>query len=285
MKKTIITCTVILFIGSAGLIPAYADTVKLIEESILVGKILNEDPEKIIFANSYGTFKINKIYISEIYRTVDYTEDVNIQKRIKTDVNVDEIKRNVDAGLEKQKILAKRDLEAKKKETPGDLWNSGRISVSGTFFYVFGRVAGKLPYGYSGFISLDQGLDMGLGRRHPMTPGLRFEAGYLFFRKGSLSISGYTGGGGLMWTMPSMKNRGGCFVLAMMPGISYLDIKNGSADKHAKSLTLTAQAIMGYQVSFGVFSMFFHARYIYIYDRNIFFHSIGGELGFGFNAW
>ncbi|OHD70535.1 MAG: hypothetical protein A2W19_09015 [Spirochaetes bacterium RBG_16_49_21] len=273
MRKLIIACLPLLLLIAISLqIPLRADTIKLVEGSILVGKIIKEDKKSLEFTNAYGTFQIKKIHIVDIYKTNDYTEDIEILKKMDRDVNAAEIKKNVEAGQVKKEIREK-------------MWVNGRISVSGSFNYVFGRVGGKLPYGYSGHLALDQGLDMALGRRHPLMPGLRFEGGYLNFHRGSYAVSGFNAGGGLMWAVPSMKNRGGCFVFAMMPGASLLDITNSESGGRAKSYTFTAQAIAGYQVSFGVFSMFFHARYTYIYDRNVLFNTIGAEAGFGFNAW
>jgi hypothetical protein len=263
--------------------PVFADTIKLIDGSILVGKIVKESTDSMIFSNAYGSFKIKLSNIIDINRTNDYTEDIDNLRKMGVNVNEGEIKRNVEAGQGKKLHLESVSKEIKGKA--GNQWVQGRISVSGSYFYVPGGIGGRLPWGYSGHIALDQGLDMIPGKRHPMMPGIRFEGSYLHFNKGSYRISGYSAGGGLMWAMPSMNNKGGCFVFAVMPGASMIEIKNSYAGKRARSLTFTGNALAGYQVSFGVFSMFLHARYLYIYDQDVLFHSIGGECGFGFNAW
>jgi hypothetical protein len=283
MRKIIVLsifiCLLILLPGPS----ARADTVRLIEGSVLIGKIIEEDSSRLVLANFHGTFNVRMEYVIDIKRTKSYKEDINILKKMSADVDENMVKKNVETG-EKKIAEMKNGAEALKGKS-GNRWVHGRICASGSYYYVPGRVGNLLPGGFSGHLSLDQGLDMALVKHHPLVPGLRFEGSYLNFRKNSYSITGYSGGGGLMWAMPSMNNRGGCFVFAIMPGVSWLDIKNSQAGKRAKSLTFSGSAIAGYQVSFGVFSMFIHARYEYIYDSSVPFHSIGGECGFGFNAW
>ena len=82
----------------------------------------------------------------------------------------------------------------------------------------------------------------------------------------------------------------GCIILALVPGASYLEVKVSSTflgigGKTSRGFNFSAQAILGYQKSFGVFSMFIQARYMYIKGMQSYFHSVAGECGFGFNAW
>ncbi|OHD66318.1 MAG: hypothetical protein A2176_07475 [Spirochaetes bacterium RBG_13_51_14] len=305
----------IILIGSES----SADTIMLYEGSVLVGKIISEDETSIIIANSFGTFRIKKIRIDDMYKTNSYAEDIEIHNRLKLPVNEDEIKKNYVAGQNKieEKMAGKIGQEEKKPEekapeqkkaaidtagdkklktpgkkiTGGDHWTSGRLSFSGSFLYNLGSSHRRLPYGYAGYFSLDQGLDFASGNRHPMIPGLRFEAGYLYFKKSSYTVMGYIGGGGLMWAFPSMKNSWGCFFLALLPGATLIEVKINpsyfSIGEKSRGIYFAGQALFGYQKSFGVFSIFLNARYLFIQNLSsrAYFHSVGGEFGFGFNAW
>jgi hypothetical protein len=314
-----LTSIIMLMAGTESM----ADTIKLYEGTVLVGKIISEDKTAITFANAYGTFKIKRIRIDDIYKTDSYEEDIAIHRKMKFPVNVYKIRVNYISGqnrkegkkrelilLKEQKEKREARIKAEKekaekltkarekkkrpasrgKQTVSDHWTSGRLSFSGAFHYNLGSSHGAMPYGYAGYFALDQGLDFASGNRHPMIPGLRFEGGYIYFKKSSYMLTGYVFGGGLMWAFPSMKNSWGCFVLALMPGGSYLEAKISSSflgmdSGTARGFNFAAQAIFGYQKSFGVFSMFIQARYMYITGNHSYFHSVAGECGFGFNAW
>jgi hypothetical protein len=45
------------------------------------------------------------------------------------------------------------------------------------------------------------------------------------------------------------------------------------------------QALLGYQKSWGVFSLFVQARYMYVLYEKDALMSVAGEVGFGLNAW
>jgi hypothetical protein len=302
----------------------YADTLKLFEGSILVGKIIEDEGKTILFANSYGTFRIKKTRIDNTYATGSYTEDIEIHRKMKFPVNEDEIMRNYNAGQDRKdgrriepvkpeplkEESAKPEAEKetkpdtygkisdnaepliapKKKDETGDKWTSGRFSFSGSFIYNLGPGSAALPYGYGGNFALDQGLDFIPGGRHPAMFGLRFEGGYVYFKNGSVSITGFTTGAGLMWAFPSMKNSWGCIVLALMPGVSLLrahlagPFSMGTASS-PPAYTFMGQAILGYQKSWGVFSLFVQARYMYVLYKGDDLMSVAGEVGFGLNAW
>lgn len=294
----LITCIVLI-------IPviSIADTIKVSNGSVLVGKIINETKDTIIFSNSYGTFKIKKQHLVETFKTESYQEDIQIYKKLNLKIYEAEIKRNYLAGLEKKEKSKEEDktqkIEPVKSEgyTSRPLWTSGRISFSGSCIYINGQAGSSIyingkdwpvvPHGYAGHVAFDQGLDGIIKKRNMAWPGLRLEGGYLYIPAQNYSTTGFTAAGGLMWTFPSMKNHGGCFVFALMPGAAYIEMKAGGLYNNVTghSYKFIGQAIAGYQVSFGVFSMFLHARYLYIHDPNKSFHSIGGEFGFGFNLW
>lgn len=302
-----------------------ADTIILYQGSVMVGKIVSEDEASIILANYHGTFRIKRIKIDDIYKTESYTEDIELLRKLDLPYNEEIVKRHYLAGqVKKEKRLArikkepaaeeeaappkkeeKKKEEEKEKPAPPeekkereappealkpDHWNSGRISLSGAFHYNLGSSSGAMPFGFAGYLALDQGLDFTSGDRKPGIPGLRFEGGYLSFKSGSYSISGFIAGGGLMWALPSMKNSWGCFIIALIPGATYLKMKvpgvfPGFGSGTSSGVNFAGQALFGYQKSWGVFSLFVQARYMYIHASGSYFHTIGGEAGFGFNAW
>jgi hypothetical protein len=162
-----------------------------------------------------------------------------------------------------------------------DMWTGGRLSFSASYLYNL-----RFPsYQYAGHFSIDQGLDRLVGKRHPMMFGLRVESGYVYFNRPTKKIKGFVCGVGPMWAFPSLKSRWGCIVFALLPGVSFLQVKINRFSDTVQGYAFSGQSILGYQKSFGVFSMFIHARYMYTYRLSIFTHSIGGEIGFGFNAW
>lgn len=297
---------------------AVADTIMLYQGSAMVGKIISEDKTAIVFTNYFGTYRIKRIKIDDIYKTDSYEDDIALHRRLNLEYNEDMIKKNYTAGQDRKdgkKPLRLREpgtqeeaapdsdqaapLPTPEKETKkepradtteGDHWKSGRLSFSGAFHYNLGSSSAALPYGYAGYFALDQGLDFTSGKLKPGIPGLRFEAGYVYFKKGSYSMTGYIAGGGLMWALPTMKNSWGCFIIALLPGATYLEVKISDSffsfgSNAAKGFNFAGQALFGYQKSWGVFSIFVQARYMYILASRSYFHSIGGEAGFGFNAW
>jgi hypothetical protein len=318
MNKFFRICVpLIIFILLIMAVDSMADTIRLFQGSVLVGKIISEDKTSIVFANYFGTYRIKRIKIDDIYKTNSFTEDIEIHKKLNIPYNDKEIIIQYAAGQDKKegrklpkyeetKIPEEKkpaeepvkpmvpekaqEPEPEKKALSDDHWTSGRLSFSGSFLYNLGNGSNALPYGYGGYFALDQGLDFASGDRHPGIPGLRFEGGYIYFTKSSYTLSGYVAGGGLMWALPSMKNSWGCFIIALLPGASYIEAKInksyfGIGVGTTSGFNFTGQAIFGYQKSWGVFSLFLQARYMYIMGSNYYFHTIGGELGFGFNAW
>src|SRR3990172_11448829 len=151
MRILIIVCIVLLLVMLSPQTPVFADTIKLIDGSILVGKIVKESTDSMIFSNAYGSFKIKLSNIIDINRTNDYTEDIDNLRKMGVNVNEGEIKRNVEAGQGKKLHLESVSKEIKGKA--GNQWVQGRISVSGSYFYVPGGIGGRLPWGYSGDIA------------------------------------------------------------------------------------------------------------------------------------
>jgi hypothetical protein len=88
-----------------------------------------------------------------------------------------------------------------------------------------------------------------------------------------------------MWALPSMKNSWGCIILAVMPGV-FLPMNLNGSGSSTPAYAFMGQAILGYQKSWGIFSLFVQARYAYVMiDKKNSLMSVGGEVGFGLNAW
>ena len=318
MKNIIRICIpLIIFLHLIMTVNSSADVIRLYQGTVLVGKIISEDNASIVFANYFGTYRIKRIKIDDIYKTNSFSEDIEIHKKLNIPYNDKEIIIQYAAGQDKKEGRKLPKYEEKKiqeeikpiveppkpvvpeeKKEPGpekkgvsdEHWTSGRLSFSGSFLYNLGNGNNVLPYGYGGYFALDQGLDFASGDRHPGIPGLRFEGGYIYFKKSSYTLTGYVAGAGLMWALPSMKNSWGCFIIALVPGASYIEAKIsrsyfGIGVGKTSGFNFTGQAIFGYQKSWGVFSLFLQARYMYIMGSSYYFHTIGGEAGFGFNAW
>ncbi len=308
------------FLFLAFLCPdSWADTIQMIEDSVLSGKIVQENDREIIFTNSYGTYRIKKSNIKNIFRTNSYSEDFAILKEMKLPANEKQAQNNYEAGEKRKDRVArgekipekeltgpiKAEFKITKKEIDPTMWTGGRLSVGGGLIYN----RPDRSYGYSGYFAIDQGLDRAIGKRHPLMPGIRFEAGYsrlvkpyhtyysidqpalldptvqLVKTKYTHRISGIVTGLGLMWAFPSLKSQGGCMVFAILPGVSYFHYKTSEYSSALRGYFLNVQSIIGYQISFGVFSMFIHARYRYTYGVKSFSHLLGAEAGFGFHAW
>lgn len=262
-----------------------ADTITLMDGTILVGKVVGEKGGRIVFTNSYGVFNIKKKDVVERFETESYEEDVEIHKKLGKDVDentITSIKKDYTAGEEK-----KMELEKRERSDPG-LWAGGMVSISGTFINPFGNISDVFPYGYSGQLAVDQGLEMIMGERNIFMPGIRVEGGYLFFKKDKAQVSGLFCSAGPLWMLPVMDGNRGNILFGLFAGISILDIEKDretSEDYEARSNTFTGQSILGFQYTFGDFSLFINARYIYIYDKDVLFSSAGGEFGAGYRVW
>ncbi len=306
MKKAIISFSIACLV-TIPFVSSRADTLILYEGSVLVGKIISDDGTWVLLRNYYGTYRIKMSRINDIHRTRSSDEDIALHRKLKLPFNKEEIILNYNAGqgritphaedggtadsAETVPAEPEKEIAGPGKESPGeaDRWTGGRISLSGSFLYNLGGNTAALPYGYGGHVAIDQGLDFLAGGPHSLIPGLRLEGGYIYFKKSSFSISGFFAGAGPMWAIPSMKNRRGCFIFALMPGASYLKTRSGGAFLGGTgtpwTINFAGQAIAGYQKSFGPVSIFLHARYLHVFGKGSNFFSVGGEAGIGFNAW
>ena len=313
--KTLLICIVSLNFIIVFTAFSYADTIYLIDGSVMTGKILEKNKDFYIFTNSMGTFKIKKNQIKKIKDTDSNNKDADASKDL--DKKADEDSKMKKDGKEiekKQESDQKEKLEAKvnvtikidkeekkiaKKEKPQrKQWDYGRLTFSATYFSaVLNEFASSktisevLPFGISAQIGYEHGLDGTVKKRHFMMPGIRVEFSFLFFRKnllasdGKYEITGYSINAGLMWAFPSLINSWGSLIVCVLPGGMYLDVKNREAGKTASTITLSTVGLLGYEYQFKVFALQIHFRYTYIYDAQVAFHGVGASVGFAFKLW
>ena len=259
-----------------------ADTIILHNGTLLVGKVKGESSETILFKNSYGAFTIKRGEIESLYVTKSYYEDIAIRKKLGMDFDEDEIKKNYSAGqkelTEKEKVLAgKADVRAESRITGSVFFECSAMAVSG-------EVQDVIPYGFGGTAGIETGERyIGKSSRNYFIPWLRVEAGYILFNKGDASLSGFTGGAGPLWLMPLSGDCRSNLRLSIEPGVSSLKISMGNED--AATFTFTLHSAIGYQYSFDYITAFINFRYMYIYDKDVFFNSAGLSAGVSVKFW
>ncbi len=258
----------------------HSDTLILKNGSLLVGKVKKSSERSLVFKNYYGAFNVRREEIDKLYITGTYREDIALRKRMGMDFSEEDIKRNYEAGEKKLTPVEEKKLKSGTDEQKEAPWTGGSLFLEGGWFSSYGDVRNTLPYGYGGFIAYEQGVDFITGERYMLMPGLRVEAGYLYFAKGEALMKGFTGSLGPVWIIPA---PGGNFRCSMQPGASSLDIENG--ELAASSFTFTFYSIFGYEYTFTNASIFINARYLYVYDRDVFYSGAGVTAGVSVKIW
>ncbi len=309
---TLILCFI--FISSS----VFADVLKLIDGSVIQGKIIRDTDRLYFFTNTYGTFEVQKVHVDKTFVTKSFNEDITVSEQNNLKIDTELAEPNYDAGMRKKMLMG--DNKKKRKKKYFEYWDYGRISISAAYFATFSEdIAGNstvnkvLPSGFSAQLAYEQGLDMllELGKkkknkrkkfrskrkyrktkqRPAMMPGLRFEFSYLYFTKdvfvdNGREISGSMATGGLMWAFPSPHNVWGCFMLAVLPGYSFLRINNRDINQYKDNYSFVMTVIFGYEYAIKEkVALLFHARYTYIDDKIVAFHGIGASFGLSFRLW
>ncbi len=267
------------------LVPASlkADTIILNDGTFLVGKVKGESNATIVFKNSYGAFKIKRGNIENLYVSKSYKEDIEIRKKLGMDFDEAEIKRHYLAGqkeltVQEKALIKENELKAVKTGI------SGWIFIEGTGMASLGELQGIIPYGYGGFAGLEIGKTyIDNDRRNYLIPWIRAETGYLKYSKDDASLSGFTFGAGPLWLFPLTDNGRGNIRLSLEPGISSFQIKNRDAED--STVTFTFHSILGYEYSFDYVSLFINIRYMYLFDKDVFYNSAGVSAGVSARLW
>ncbi len=275
--KNFIVITIVMFfftlIFCSGI---YGDTLILKSGTLLVGKVKSSTGQSIVFKNYYGVFNINRRNIKKLYITKTYKEDILLRETMGLDFSIEDIKKNYEAGV---KMLTARELEKIKtlEEEKASLHCGGNIFIEGGWLATIGDVRKTLPYGYGGFLAYEQDLDFITGGKYLLMPGLRLEGGYLSYNKDETSMKGFTGALGPVWLFPA---PGGAIRFSIQPGASKFNAENG--DLRGSTFTFTLHNILGYEYNFSGTSIFINLRYLYVYDRDVFFSSAGITAGFSY---
>ncbi len=254
-----------------------ADIVILIDGTVIVGKVINEDKERIYLKNSYKVFDINRNQIKSSFITSQYQEDVEIHKRLGLKADEIIIKKNYLAGLEKGEI------------TPEAGWN-GRGSFLACYYVTTGRLKEIIPYSFGAALSYEQALynikifDFATkGQNERWFPYLRSEIEYCRYEKGEAQLDKVNLSAGPEWFLPFIKNNWGSFVISALPGISYL--KAAKYEKEASGVTFTLCSIAGYETVIKGSTFFIQCRYLYITDKVVNLSGIGLGIGTSYKIW
>lgn len=151
-----------------------------------------------------------------------------------------------------------------------------RIIISRVHLFINGEAKSAIPYGYGMLCAVDQGLDGIAGEQYNWMPGIRFEGGYVNFKNNGVVLSGTTWSCGPLWLLPLNNNRFGNIALSTTFGMSYLKAENEQLRGSTK--TFTAWAMAGYEYSYRNIVVQAQVRYMYIYDREVDIHNLGGGL-------
>jgi len=265
----VVTCTAV----------SFADTIILKNGTLLVGKIKVKNNKTIVFKNYYGDFQISREQIKELFETDSYVDDIKIRKRLGIDFDEGDIRKNYEAGLKKSTIKEKKETKLNDQS-----WRGGKILLSGNYYYVLGDLNEPIPFGFGAMLACDQGLDRLAGyKRHFWMPGIRIEGGYFYFSRSDNTLSGITVSAGPLWQYGLGKGYWGTIGFSIQPGMSFLSIKEPG--ESVKSNTFTLHSTLGYEYPLGRISLFFMTRYMYIYDRDVVFNSIGVSAGVAVTVW
>ncbi len=280
--KALLAGIIIIFCNTA----LTADTYILKEGSLIIGKTLSKSSRLYVVKNSYGTFRIKKRYILKMYLTDDYRDDIAIQKKLGKTVDEEAVKRDFLAGMRKdsdEREVEETAEDDEPEEASSGEWNSGRFMVSGIFLSIKGQLHAALPYGYGFLGTYDQGVDSIIGKRRFWMPGLRLEGGYLYYEKNDYMIKGSTWSAGLLWIVPIYNNRFGSFTFSGTAGMSSLTYEKEPLRE--SSNTLSAWGTAGYEYPVGRVLLQVQGRYMFIFDKDMNIHSLGGVMGVGMRLW
>jgi hypothetical protein len=250
--------------------PSFADVISLNDGTVLNGKMVEDSADEIVFVNYYGNFRIKKTKIVKFTETKNAIEDINIQKKMGIKVDEELTERNYRAG---EKKLEER---SSGKDMYGEDKISARISMTITGIMTMGKINSVLPVGYGGTIDYDHNMEKIIGAGNNLfIPWLRIEGGAFLYKKNTAGIRGLYVSTGPLWFFPASRKSQGRFIFSFLTGISFLDIEKTSTDYKASSSTLILSPVIGYEFSFGSFSLGIHARYTYIYDKDVAMHNAG----------
>jgi len=265
--KYILLTTILLFFYGA----AWPDTLILKNETVLVGKVKKKQENSIIFKNSYGAFVVKRDLISKLYETNSYREDIAIRKKLGLNFNAGDIRKNYREGTKKlTKSEEKRLVVSRGKETvKAEKFNSIRIEP--IFTYTLGELNSSIPYGYGALLSYSRSFET------VSILSLFFKGGYIYHSSDPYELAVSTAAAGPGFTLPLTRSGKNLLTGAVTAGASYMNISNETEE--ATTWSFTTITHIGYEYSFQSFGTFINIFHLYVYDKDVFFHSLGVSAG------
>ncbi|MGV7927813.1 MAG: hypothetical protein AB2L13_02730 [Spirochaetota bacterium] len=254
----------------------HADIVVTIDGMVLNGKILEKhEKNSILFGNYHGTFKIDRSKIREIHETESFEEDVRLFNEMKKVVDVREIERNYEAGVQK--------LEELEEKTADESVSRGRfeLSLSPFFTITAGKLAHVLPYACGIALSADilpersRILDM-MG-----AAGILTEATGLHAEREDRSVDGFRISAGPLWRLPlSVRGFGFDFDFSALIGCGWYDAQGRF--ERASGVKWSAGLQAGPGMLLGPVLVSSRFRFDYIHDGVAPLYGFGIGIGAGY---
>lgn len=254
----------------------HADIVVTIDGMVLNGKILEKhEKNSILFGNYHGTFKIDRSKIREIHETESFEEDVRLFNEMKKAVNVREIERNYEAGVQK--------LEELEKEAADDEVPSGRFELILSPFRTItvGKLARVLPYACGAALSAD--ILPGRSRILDMmgAAGIRTEVTGLHAENEDRSVDGFRVSAGPLWRLPlSVRGFNFDFDSSALIGCGWYDAKGRF--ERASGVKWSTGLQTGPSMLLGPVLVATRVRFDYIHDGVSPLYGFGFGIGAGY---
>ncbi len=242
----------------------YADVIITKDDMVLNGKVLEQSNESVVFANYYGVFKIKRKMIKSLFITGSIEGDIAVFKRLRKRVNVKEIKRNYEKGIQKRYLAGKNVLKKLKMHITPCYYNN--------------------VLDFQNFISHDIGgaITIDFLNKFSSLPDFRVEIDYRYLPGGKDYLHGSALTFGPLWSTENP--RFNINVAALFgAGYYYLQSYNEVNEKFsAYKLGMQFKLIIGFDIAIGDFHIVPQLRANYIHDSISPLLGFGGGLAFGY---
>ena len=243
---------------------SFPDVIITKDDMVLNGKVLEQSSESIVFANYYGVFKVKRPMIKHLYITKSIQEDIEVFRRLKKRVNVTEIKRNYEKGIQKRYLAGK------------DVLKKMQLYITPCYYTNLMDFKNFINHDIGGAITLD------LYNKFNLLPDLRVEADYRYLPGGKDYLHGSAISVGPLWSTQNSKYN---FNISTLAGIGYyyLQSYNNFDEKFSTyKIGLQVKIILGFDIALGNLHIVPQFRVNYIHDDISPLLGIGGGIAFGF---
>ncbi len=272
MARTLRQFFFVLILSGIGL-PLLGDTLILKNETVLVGKVKGKYEDRIIFKNSYGAFNVSRDQIKKLYETKSYKEDITIRKKLGLNFNALDIRKNYSEGdksltpSEVKKLKAGTETRKTEKETT----RRNRIQIEPVFTKTMGELGSSIPYGYGALLSYSRDFES-----LPFF-NIYLRGGYIYHNNAPYKLGIATTLGGPGFSAPVKGSLNHWITGSVTAGASYMNISN-ETDK-ADTISFTTFSHLGYEYRMNRTGFFINICHLYVYDKDVFFHSAGLSAG------